>query len=71
MPARPWPLLAVGQRVRINHGSLAGYEGILIASKKQYRLVVSVETVQRSVAIEVDAAWVELACSPARVAAAA
>jgi transcription antitermination factor NusG len=70
LPAHPWPFLAVGQRVRINHGSLTGYEGILIASKKEYRLVVSVETVQRSVAVEIDAAWVEPARPLARVAAA-
>jgi transcription antitermination factor NusG len=54
LSAEPWPYLAVGQRVRIESGSLAGVEGFLIEVRKQYRVVVSVTLLQRSVAIEVD-----------------
>jgi transcription antitermination factor NusG len=58
-PAEPWPFLKVGQRVRIVEGALEGLEGILIKSKAGSRLVVSVDLLQRSVAVEIDAAWVK------------
>ncbi|MGA3187684.1 MAG: UpxY family transcription antiterminator [Bryobacteraceae bacterium] len=50
----PWPLLKAGQLVRIERGSLAGIEGILVQVKSRYRLVISVSILQRSVAVEVD-----------------
>jgi len=59
LAAQPWPFVRVGQTVRIRGGSLDGVEGILVASKKHDRLVVSVGLLQRSVAVEVDQAWVE------------
>lgn len=55
--AEPWPYLQVGQRVRIERGSLEGVEGVLLAVKKPHRLVVSVTLLQRSVAVEIDEAW--------------
>ena len=58
LPAEPWPFLRVGQTVRISHGSLAGIEGILIRVKNTWRLVVSVILLERSVAVEIDAAYV-------------
>lgn len=54
IPAQPWPFLAVGQRVRISEGSLAGLEGLLVNIKNSFRLVVSVTLLQRSVAVEID-----------------
>jgi transcription termination/antitermination protein NusG len=57
-PAQPWPFLKIGETVRINHGSLAGLEGILIRVKNSWRLVVSVTLLERSVAVEIDAAYV-------------
>jgi transcription antitermination factor NusG len=59
LAAQPWPFLRVGQSVRIRGGSLDGIEGVLVSSKKHHRLVVSVGLLQRSVAVEVDQAWVE------------
>lgn len=50
----PWPLLRVGQRVRIAHGSLSGIEGLLEDVRGRRRLVVSVSLLQRSVAVELD-----------------
>jgi hypothetical protein len=44
--------------VRIGHGSLTGIEGILVRVKNSYRLVVSVTLLERSVAVEIDAAYV-------------
>lgn len=58
MPSEPWPFLKVGQTVRICQGSLSGVEGILVRVKNSWRLVVSVTLLERSVAVEVDAASV-------------
>jgi transcription antitermination factor NusG len=57
-PVQPWPFLKIGQTVRINSGSLAGIEGILIRVKNSWRLVVSVALLERSVAVEIDTAYV-------------
>ncbi|MBZ5526593.1 MAG: UpxY family transcription antiterminator [Acidobacteriia bacterium] len=53
--AEPHPFLMVGRRVRVVRGPLAGMEGIVVRKKKQMRLVVSVELIQRSMAVEMDA----------------
>ena len=58
VPSRPWPFLQVGQSVRVERGPLCGLEGILLYVKGQRRLVLSVSLLQRSVAVEVDSAWV-------------
>ncbi len=66
--AEPCPYLRVGQRVRIDHGTLSGVEGILLAEKKPARLVVSVTLLQRSVAVEIDESWVTpVGTPPARL----
>ena len=56
MFARPCPYLAVGQRVSLTGGPLAGIDGLLMAVKNERRLVVSVHLLQRSVAVQVDMA---------------
>jgi len=58
LPRQPWPYLQVGQRVRIEHGALYGLEGILLDVKGSHRIVVSVTLLRRSVAAEIDSAWV-------------
>jgi transcription antitermination factor NusG len=58
LPARPWPCLTFGSRVLIEHGPLAGLEGIALRVDKVFRLVVSVHILQRSVAVEIDRDWV-------------
>jgi len=55
---QPWPYIEVGERVRVNYGSLRGLEGILINFKGSHRVVLSISLLQRSVAVEVDLAWV-------------
>jgi transcription antitermination factor NusG len=55
----PHPFLRCGDRVRVIRGSLQGVEGILIRKKNQYRLVLSVDMLAKSVAVEIDAADVE------------
>ncbi len=57
--AQPHPYLKVGWRVRLRSGPLAGTEGILLRHKDHFRLVVSIDLIMRSVAVEVDAADVE------------
>src|SRR5579872_4330171 len=54
----PWPFLSAGQAVLIERGPLTGVEGILQEVKKTFRLVVSVNLLQRSVSVEVDRSWV-------------
>jgi transcription termination/antitermination protein NusG len=54
-PAAPHRYLREGQRVRLIDGLLAGLEGILLRTKpNKGLLVVSVELLQRSVAVEID-----------------
>lgn len=55
VPALPYPFLRAGQRVRITSGPLADLEGILVrVNPNRGLLVVSVELLQRSVAVQVD-----------------
>jgi transcription antitermination factor NusG len=53
-PVRPWPFLRAGQRVRIEHGPLRGVEGIILDQKDDWRMVVSIELLQRSVSVLLD-----------------
>jgi transcription antitermination factor NusG len=54
--ASPHPYLTTGRRVRVQDGPLAGLTGILVRRKSGARFVVSVDLIQRSVAVEVDEA---------------
>jgi transcription antitermination factor NusG len=57
--AEPHPYLRVGRRVRVLHGPMAGTEGILVRKKDKFRLVISLEAIMRSIAVEVDASDVQ------------
>lgn len=67
----PWPFLRTGQRVLVERGPLTGVEGILQEVKKTFRLVVSIEMLQRSVSAEVDRSWVRPIAEPRSAPAAA
>lgn len=54
VPFSDFPFLRLGQRVRIRGGCLDGIEGILSAKNSDRSVVVSVEIVQRSLAIRVS-----------------
>lgn len=55
VPVFPHTYLQEGQRVRIVDGPLKGVEGVLVQSKpNKGLLVISVELLRRSVAVEVD-----------------
>ena len=55
----PHPFLTVGERVRVIGGVLAGSEGILLRKKQNFRVVLSVELIARSVVVDVDGREVE------------
>ncbi|MCX6630827.1 MAG: hypothetical protein NTW28_24690, partial [Candidatus Solibacter sp.] len=57
--SEPHPFLKCGDWVRVKAGPLEGIEGILIRKKNLFRLVVSVELLAKSVAVEVDASLIE------------
>jgi len=63
--AEPHPYLTAGRRVRMKSGPLAGMEGVLLRRKGSFRLVISIELIQRSVAVDADAADVEAVPLPA------
>ena len=53
-PLGPWPFLKAAQRVRIEHGVLEGIEGTLARDSGAWRVVVSVNALHRSIAVQVD-----------------
>jgi transcription antitermination factor NusG len=61
--AQPHPFLTVGRRVRITRGPFSGLEGVLQRKKNSLRVIVSVELIQCSIALDVDAADVAPAAS--------
>jgi transcription antitermination factor NusG len=52
--AEPWPYLTCGETVSVADGALRGVDGILVTLKNSCRVVVSINLLQRSVAVEVD-----------------
>ena len=59
LPVEPHPFLKCGDLVRIKSGALEGIEGILVRKTRGVRLVLSVEMLSRSAAVEVDVNMVE------------
>jgi|SRR5436309_5961581 len=57
--AEPCPYLQIGRRVRVKSGALRGLEGILLKKKSGYRFMLSMELIQRSIEVEVDAVDIE------------
>ena len=58
----PWtehPFLKIGQRVRIRGGSLEGLEGVLLSRNGDRTLIISVDAIQRSLAVRVEGYDVE------------
>lgn len=56
-----YPFLKVGQRVRVRSGALDGVEGVLVSRNGSDTLVISVDAIQRSLAVKVEGYQVELA----------
>jgi len=59
LKVEPHPFLKCGDWVRVKSGPLEGIEGILVRKKNLFRLVLSVEMLKKSVAVEVNVTAVE------------
>jgi len=59
LPVSAYPFLKIGQRVRIRSGALSGVEGILVSRNGDRTLVVSVDAIQRSLAVRIEGYDVE------------
>ena len=55
--AQPWPFLRQGDRVQVDEGPLRNLEGILVRNDGGDQVVISVTLLQRSMAVQVDRAW--------------
>ena len=53
LPYSAHPFIKIGQRVRIRGGCLDGIEGILTSNRGDKTLVISVEPIQRSIAVSI------------------
>jgi transcription antitermination factor NusG len=53
-PCRSHPFLKVGQRVRVCGGAMDGVEGVFLSENGDQSLVISVDVIQRSLAIRID-----------------
>lgn len=66
LPAIPWAYLSVGEAARIEEGPLRGLTGIVVRIKSGMKLVLSVSLLQRSVAVEIEGAWLAPTTLPGR-----
>jgi transcription antitermination factor NusG len=57
----PCAYVGVGDVVRVEHGPLAGLEGIVTRLRGKDRLVVSIDLLQRSIAAELESEWIVVA----------
>lgn len=61
----PHPLLTAGQQVRIRSGAFAGMQGIITRKKSGLRVVITLDQIMQSVAVEVAESDLELLAAPA------
>ena len=60
VPVAMYPFLKVGQRIRVRSGSLNGLEGILVSRPRESTLVISIDAIQRAIAINIDGYMLEV-----------
>jgi transcription antitermination factor NusG len=58
-PIEPCDRLCQGDLVRVTKGPLVGLEGSFVRYRNSCRLILSISLINRSVAVELDRAWVE------------
>lgn len=63
----PHPYLTTGARVRIRSGMMAGMEGILLRKKNDFRVVLTLEMIMKSVKVEVERDEIEPIGRPSSV----
>jgi len=56
---RSHPFLKVGQRIRIRGGAMDGVEGVFLSENGDHSLIISVDAIQRSMAVRIDGYDVE------------
>jgi transcriptional antiterminator NusG len=61
LPFSPCPFLKIGQRVRIRGGALEGLEGVFVARNGSHTLVISIDAIERSLAVRLEGYRVEAA----------
>jgi hypothetical protein len=54
MRAEHHPFLTIGRRVKVTHGPMAGAQGILLRAKNNCRIVISIDAIMRSIAVEIN-----------------
>jgi transcription antitermination factor NusG len=54
--AEPFPYLKTGHRVRVVSGPLRDVEGVIVRRKGRMRIIVAIDSIQRSIAVELEAA---------------
>ena len=64
--AEPHAYLPIGQRARIIAGPMSGLEGVVVRKKNGLRVVLTVELIMKSVAVEVDDDELEPVAAPLR-----
>jgi transcription antitermination factor NusG len=64
-PAHPFPYLSEGKRVRVKNGPLRGLEGVIVRRKGLYRMVLSIDCIAKSVAVDLEASDLDLLPSSA------
>ena len=57
--SEPHPLLTNGKRVRIKTGPLRGLEGIIVRQTRKLRMIVSIDCIMQSFAVELEAGDLE------------
>ena len=50
--AAPHPLMTVGQRARIRSGAFFGMEGVVVRTKSNFRVVLTLDHIRQSIAVE-------------------
>ncbi len=53
-PAEPYPFLTAGDQVRVHSGPFEGMVGLLVRKKKDFRVVLSINIIAKSIAVELD-----------------
>ncbi len=53
-PWRSYPFLKVGQRVRVRGGAMDGVEGVFVSENGDHSLIISIDVIQRSMAVRID-----------------
>ena len=64
--AEPHPYLNIGERARIKCGPLTGFEGIVVRKTNALRVILTLQQIMKSVAVEVEECDLELLENPLR-----